>query len=129
MSFDVTFEHKPGYLHALVTGANSADAVMSYLAMIHRECLERRCFRVLIEERLEGPRLGALDVLRIAEEGSRTARNTMEAIAYVDVNADGPLMKLAEDVAVNRGVRVEVFRTVAEAEAWIRADAESSGAG
>jgi hypothetical protein len=122
MSFDLTFEQKRGYLHAVVTGTNSVDAVMGYLAVIQRECVERRCFRVLIEERLAGPRLGALDVIRIAEEGSRNARNTMAAIAYVDVYADGPLMKLAEDVAVNRGVRVEVFRSVADAEAWLDAD-------
>jgi hypothetical protein len=45
---------------------------------------------------------------------------TLAAIAYVDVNAQGSLMKFAEDVAVNRGVRVRVFGTVAEAERWLR---------
>jgi hypothetical protein len=57
------------------------------------------------------------DVLRecLARGGT-----TLPAIAYVDVNAQGPLMKFAEDVAVNRGVRVRVFGTVAEAERWLR---------
>jgi hypothetical protein len=34
------------------------------------------------------------------------------------VNAQGSLMKFAEDVAFSRGVRV--FGTVAEAERWLR---------
>jgi hypothetical protein len=45
---------------------------------------------------------------------------TAPSIAYVDVNAQGSLMKFAEDVAVNRGLRVRVFGTVADAERWLR---------
>jgi hypothetical protein len=129
MPFDLTFDHKPGYLHAIVTGVNSPQAVLGYLAAVERECGGRGERRVLIEERLTGPRLGAVDVLNIVEEGSRSARNSLAAIAYVDVYAEGPLMKLAEDAAVNRGVRVAIFRTLAEAETWLGADIEASGAG
>ena len=128
MSWDVTFLSEPGYLHAVVTGINSPEAVMGYLSVVERECVTSRVRRVLIEERLTGARLGAVDVLNIVEQGSRTARNTMAAIAYVDVYAEGPLMKLAEDTAVNRGVRVAIFRTVDDARAWLNADIQASGA-
>jgi hypothetical protein len=86
---------------------------------------------VLIEERLDGPRLGALDVFQIASEASSKAGGTLKAIAYVDVNAEGNMMQFAETVAVNRGVPVVVFSTVADAEKWLlnedRADAENHG--
>jgi hypothetical protein len=44
----------------------------------------------------------------------------MEMIAYVDVNAEGDLMKFAEDVAVNRFLRVAVFSSVPDAELWLQ---------
>jgi hypothetical protein len=40
-------------------------------------------------------------------------------MAYVDVNAAGTLMKFAENAAVNRGITVRVFATVADAEKWL----------
>lgn len=120
MSYTLTTEEKSGYLHAVVSGRNSRENVQGYLQEVLRECLARRCGRVLIEERLEGPRLGPADVFDIAAEGAARGATTLPAIAYVDVNAQGALMKFAEDVAVNRGVRVRVFGTVAEAERWLR---------
>lgn len=105
---------------------------MRYMADIHRECAERGCPRVLIEERLEGPRLGTTDVFQIASEGSAKAKGMFRAIAYVDVNAETKSMEFAETVAVNRALPVAVFSTAAEAEQWLlklgRDDAEPKAA-
>ena len=120
MGFTVTFTQKPTYLHAVVTGENSAENVRNYLKQIQRECKTRKCLRVLIEERLEGPRLGIVDVYRIVSEGTVRALGQIEVIAYVDVNAEGDLMKFAEDVAVNRFLRVAVFSSVPDAELWLQ---------
>ena len=120
MAFAVTFTQKPTYLHAVVTGRNSAKNVRSYLKQIQRECSTRKCFRVLIEERLEGPRLGIVDVYRIVSEETVRALGQIDVIAYVDVNAEGDLMKFAEDVAVNRFLRVAVFSSVPDAELWLQ---------
>jgi hypothetical protein len=120
MGFTVTFTQKPKYLHAVVTGENSAENVRNYLKHIRRECKTRKCSRVLIEERLEGPRLGIIDVYRIVSEGTVGALGQVEVIAYVDVNAKGDLMKFAEDVAVNRFLRVAVFPSVPDAELWLQ---------
>lgn len=128
MTYELTIRQEPTYLHAVVTGQNSPENVRRYLEQIHRECRARGCFRVLIEERLEGPRLGTLDVFRIAIEGSNRSRGTMAAIAYVDVNAENDLMRFAETVAVNRVLPVTVFATVADAERWLR-DEGAAGAG
>jgi hypothetical protein len=120
MAFTVTFTQKPTYLHAIITGENSAKNVRGYLKEIQQECKTRKCLRVMIEERLEGPRLGIVEVYRIVSEGTARALGQMQVIAYVDVNAKGDLMKFAEDVAVNRFLRVAVFSSVPDAELWLQ---------
>lgn len=119
MSYQLTITPKGTYLHAVVTGRNSKENVMRYLADIRRECSARACCRVLIEERLDGPRLAIMDVFQIAAEGSSRAQGKLEAIAYVDVNAKGDLMQFAETVAVNRSLPVKVFASVDAAERWL----------
>jgi hypothetical protein len=119
MTYKLTIYQKPAYLHAVVTGRNSKENVARYLEEIYCECMASGCFKVLIEERLEGPRLGMLDVFDIASQGSSLVHGKMRAIAYVDVNASDNLMQFAETVAVNRGLPVTVFSTVADAENWL----------
>jgi len=119
VTYKLAISVKPTYLHDIVTGRNSKKNVQRYMAEIDAECAARGCFRVLIEERLDGPRLGTLDVFQIASNGSDRSRGKMLAIAYVDANAEGGLMKFAETVAVNRGLPVSVFATVADAETWL----------
>jgi hypothetical protein len=119
MSYKLTLDQKATYLHAVVTGQNSRTNVMLYLEEVHAECVARSCFRVLIEERLEGPRLEAMDVFEIAANGSRGISGVFRAIAYVDVNASGEMMKFAETVAVNRGIPVRLFASIADAEKWL----------
>ena len=70
MSYKLTIHEKPTYLHAIVTGLNSRETVQQYLQELRAECLARGCFTLLLEERLEGPRLGLMDVFTIASEGS-----------------------------------------------------------
>jgi len=119
MSYRLTITQGSTYLHAIVTGTNSKENVLRYLEEIQRECTARDCFRVLIEERLEGPRLSTVSVFQVAAGGSSRATGQFKAVAYVDVNAEGELMKFAENVAFNRGLPVRVFRSVSEAEKWL----------
>jgi len=119
MSYKLTFDQKPTYLHAIVTGNNSKENVTRYLEDVRRECVARSCFRVLIEECLIGPRLKTMDVFDIAAKGSESAHGVFQSIAYVDVNMDSEMMKFAEDVAFNRGIPVRVFLSVADAEKWL----------
>jgi hypothetical protein len=119
MSYKLAIKQEPSYLHVIVTGTNSWENVQSYLAEIMRECMARRSYRELIEERLEGPRLGTMDVYQIAADGADRAKGLFEAIAYVDVNAQGGQMKFAETVAVNRGLPVTVFASVDDARKWL----------
>jgi hypothetical protein len=112
--------NKPGYLHAIVTGQNTVENVMAYTRELGRECATRGVKRLLIEENLAGRRLETWDVYQIASRGGAQSVGIFDAIAYVDVNAHGDLMKFAETVANNRGFPMNVFATVADAESWLR---------
>lgn len=119
MTYTLKLEQKPGYLHVVVTGRNSRDTVARYLDEIVTECESRNCDYVLIEERLDGPRLRMMDVFDIASQRGKPLTARLKAMAYVDVNAEGDLMQFAEDVAVNRGSPVRVCATVEVAEQWL----------
>jgi hypothetical protein len=75
--------------------------------------------QVLVEERLQGARLGTSDVFAIVMEEASRAAGVFDAIAYVDVNAGGDMMKFAESVALGRGIPVRLFAAVAQAEKWL----------
>jgi hypothetical protein len=119
MPYKLTLHEKTGYLHAIVTGENTRENVAGYLADLRRECLARGSRRVLVEERLQGARLGKSDVFAIVMEEASRAAGVFDAIAYVDVNAGGDMMKFAESVALGRGIPVRLFGTVAQAEKWL----------
>ncbi|HEX5108618.1 MAG TPA: hypothetical protein VFV95_09240 [Vicinamibacterales bacterium] len=118
-SYTVTIAVEGDYLHAVVTGVNSLENVVGYLQQLRLECEARRCFRVLIEERLEGPRLRTVDVFQIASQGAVGA-SRMEAMAFVDVHAEGDLMKFAETVAANRGLPIRLFTSIDDARQWLQ---------
>ena len=116
----MTMTEKPGYLHVVVTGQNTLENVELYLRELNRACVARGFTRVLIEEKLAGRRLETWDVYQIASQGSIDGSGQFEALAYVDHNAHGDLMRFAETVANNRGIPLNVFATVQEAEAWLQ---------
>jgi len=127
VGYQLTIEAKPGYLHIIVTGDNTRENVMGYMEEVVRECTLRQCFRVLLEERLEGPRLGTLDVFEMVSAGSTRFLRTLKAMAYVDINArNQEMMQFAENVAVNRAFPVRVFPTVVAAERWLEAEQQQS---
>lgn len=123
MNYELTFEDRGEYLYIKVCGTNSPAAVAGYLADIARECERRERYRILIDERLEGPRLDIGEVFEIASTGSMNALGLFHAIAYVDSRM-GDLAGFAETVAVNRGMPVRTFPSVEPAEAWLLSQVE-----
>jgi hypothetical protein len=117
--YQLTVSEKPGYMHFTVTGSNTVENVTGYLQDVFREAEARNCPNILIEERLSGRRLETWDVYQIAATGGSQLAGRMNAVAFVDVNAHGDLMKFAETVLNNRGLPMHVFGTVADAEAWL----------
>jgi hypothetical protein len=112
---------KPLYLHVKVTGKNSRQTVIQYLADVFDACLQNNCLNVLIEENLQGPRLDTLEVFKIVTAGVRSAATYLRFIAYVDANPRNGhgLMHFAESLALTQGFNVRVFHNVQEAERWL----------
>jgi hypothetical protein len=107
------------YLHGVVTGRNSRETVSDYLRRGLLEARARDSTCVLIESRLEGPRLALWDIFEIAAEHSKAYRGFFDAIAYVGIGAPGPLLTFIQNVSRNRGLPLQVFESVPEAEQWL----------
>ncbi|MGI9270701.1 MAG: hypothetical protein ACR2QT_02930 [Woeseiaceae bacterium] len=116
--YSVEFEQRVDYLHARVTGENNAATVERYLRDIVEECQRVACFKVLIDEQLEGPRLSTIDVFSVVSDGAMKSVGMLRAIAFVDEKM-GEMADFAETVAVNRGMPVRSFRSIADAESWL----------
>lgn len=118
MTYKVIFDRHPQFLRVTVTGENNAENVSRYMQDVVRQCKEQDCYRVLIDECLDGPRLGVDDVFAVASEGAMSAMGVFQAIAYVDEQM-GDMSQFAETVAINRGMPVRAFPNTAAAEEWL----------
>ena len=117
-NYELETQQHAGYLRFRVTGQNSAETVKKYMQDVVAICNERDCFRVLIDEQLEGDRLDVQQIFSLTSEGAMNALGIFQAIAYVDARM-GEMAKFAETVAVNRGMPLKVFTSVVEAERWL----------
>lgn len=126
MSYQITVEQRPDYLYFEVTGTNAAESVQAYLDDVLSACKKHDCYRALVHERLAGPRLKVDDVFDIASEGAMKALGIFQAIAYVDEQM-GDMSYFLETVAINRGMPIKVFRTLAHAEHWLEHELEGTG--
>jgi hypothetical protein len=124
VSYQLRLSETPHFLHAVVTGENSRASVAGYFEEVLAACEARACTRVLIEERLSGPRLPVSEVFTLVAQGALRFGGVLEAMAYVDVNALDDTMRFAERVAVQRSFPVRVFRSVAAAETWLSGSGE-----
>lgn len=121
MAHTLSITSKGSYLHAVVRGENGRETVLAYFEEIRTHCRTRDCYRVLVEERLEGPRLPPAEVLPLMAEVAATSGATFEMLAYVDVNAASDTIARLAGQVVQPGAAVGVFATVAEAEQWLGA--------
>ena len=122
MEYSFVTTRQEGYLHARIRGKNDVATHLRYIDDVVQACAKAKCPNVLIEENLEGPRLSLGDIFQVISEKIGSVRSVVEAFAFVDVNAESSPsnQSFGEDVAVNRGVKVRAFPTVAEAERWLR---------
>ena len=114
---------KEGYLHALIGGENTPEVTRRYVRELIDACRSANCPAVLVEEHLEGPRMRSGELFWIIQELHADFRSAIQLAAFVDASAErsDDNMRFVEDASVNRGAGVAGFRTVAEAEAWLRA--------
>lgn len=120
MPHSLTVEPKGSYLHCVVRGDNGRETVLAYFAEIREQCRIRDRYRVLVEERLTGPRFSLEELFQVAAEAQVQAGATFEILAYVDINAECDTVAQVAKMIVTPGSTVGVFNTVAEAESWLR---------
>jgi hypothetical protein len=121
MSYSLTVEEKAGYLHIRVSGENSAVTLRADLREVYETSARMGVPSVLIEEDLHGPILSSVDVYRVVSEASAETSPIILHIAYVDVNPEHPSSSVDLGVAVarDRGVNVQSFRSLSDAEEWL----------
>jgi len=128
MDYSFTAELKDGYVHVRVRGASDMPTTARYMEDMLRACLAHRCSFLLIEEQLEGERLSMGEIFQLITEKIDELRLAIRVVAYVDATTQhhGATLNFADNVITNRGITVNHFWTVAEAEAWLRAQVTSS---
>ena len=119
MSYQMTAHPMPGYLHVVIAGENSAVNVTDYITKVGALCDEQKISVVLIEENLRGPGLTMFDIFKVIR-GLQLMPKILKWIAYVDTNPehDSTMMDFARELAVRRGLRVHICKTVDDARGW-----------
>jgi len=121
MKYDIAVERKATYLQVTGTGALNEANARRFLVEAYQAALAHKCDSLLLEMGFSGSMdLGKIYSV-IAERSTDGAM--LKRIAYVDLNPDHlpEAPEFAELVALNRGVNVRLFRSLAEAERWLQA--------
>jgi hypothetical protein len=131
MSYLLNFEHRGSYIYITVTGENSSENIIHYLAEVRELCEQYKYTDVLIVENLGGPGMDKFSIFDIISKVSEQTIKVIKNIAYVDINPahNRDEMVFAETVAVNRGVNVQIFKTIHAAERWVEKQGKPGGKG
>jgi hypothetical protein len=119
MSYHLTIEERPSYLHARVIGARNPENALRFLKEVYEACVNRGYSAVLLEMNLSGPSLDSASIFRVISQQSPDATR-LQKIAYVDASTSDPERpRFAETVAINRGVNVRMFQDLDAAIQWM----------
>ena len=119
MAYNLTIEERPTYVYARADGDLTPANALRFLEEAHAACV--RCGRsdVLLDMQLHGPNMNTTNIYEVISQRA-TAGSTLRKIAYVPYRGGDPSMAhFAETVAINRGVNVRLFESVAAAEHWL----------
>ena len=122
MAHTLKIRNQGAYLHMIAEGDTTIEDVAGYLSEVLKKCIELRSPNVLIEENLKGQSLGVFAVYEIVTKICWQAASAVRQVAYVDISPEHKkeVNQFAETTAVNRGVNIKLFGTVAEAENWLQ---------
>ena len=117
--YRIVYEEYPNYLYALVHGEEYGYEVLSgFLREIAEECKRRRFHQVCIEENITGT-ASEEDVARIATELADLGFANIR-MAYIDrFQEQAEMNEIGQDIAVDHGVDVQIFKDQLEAENWL----------
>jgi hypothetical protein len=119
VAYQLTIEERPTYVHARADGDLTPANALRFLEEAYAACLGSGRPDLLLDMQLHGPKLNTTNVYDVISQ--RVADGSkLRKIAYVPSTTDDRSMAyFAETVAVNRGVNVRIFESVAAAERWL----------
>ena len=122
MAHTLKIRNQGAYLHLIAEGDTTVEDIAGYLTEALKKCTELHCSNMLIEENLKGPSLGIFAVYEIVTKICWQAASIVKQVAYVDISPEHKkeVNQFAETTAVNRGVNIKLFETIAEAENWLQ---------
>jgi hypothetical protein len=117
--YDLTFEHRNGYLYAYVEGDNdSYEISRAFWQEIADAVSQTGAGKVLIDENIVQS-VSIAEVFQLASELPKMGFGSTR-IAFVDRYLDQhEVNSFGELVAVNRGLNGKAFNDVGEAESWL----------
>lgn len=118
MSYQLTVDERPNYVHAKATGERTPENALRFLKEAYLECVSRGQPALLLEMQLTGPALSASNIFDVLADRIPDGLK-LRKIAYVDGSRDLGQAYFAETVAMNRGVNVRLFPDVAQAAGWL----------
>jgi hypothetical protein len=120
MSYQLSIEEHPAYLHTRASGPMTPENALRFLVESNGAAAARGKRRLLLEFGFSGPGLNGGSIYDIVTARSGHAA-AFERIAYVDLSAerDAEHKRFAETIARNRGVNVRLFRSVEEGRQWL----------
>jgi hypothetical protein len=119
VAYQLKIEERPTHVYARADGDLTAENALKFLEEAYAACVRSGGAALLLDMQLQGPNLATTSVYEVisqrASDGSK-----LKKIAYVPFGTDDRSMAyFAETVAVNRGVNVRLFESVAAAERWL----------
>ena len=119
LSYQLTIEERPTYVYARVDGDLTPANALRFLEDAHAACVKYGRAAVLLDMQLRGPNLPTTSVYDVISQRAAYG-SLLRKIAYVPYRSDDQSMaQFAETVAMNRGVNVRLFESVATAESWL----------
>ena len=119
VAYQLTIEERPTHVYARADGDLTAENALRFLEEASAACLRSDRAALLLDMQLHGPNLPTTSIYEVisqrAGDGSK-----LRKIAYVpSIVDDRSMAYFAETVAVNRGVNVRLFDSVAAAQRWL----------
>lgn len=117
--YSIEFHQRPKYLYAQVSGRhdNIENARECWLDLLDA-CRKFEYDKLLVEENIEG-NISMEEMYKLASEFPTMGFQNI-LVAFVDLHpSHQKLNRFGETVATNRGGRIRVFDTVAEAKEWL----------
>jgi hypothetical protein len=119
MTCEITAIQKKGYVHFIIKGENTIENTLQCFQDIYKECVTHNYKNILIEEHLEGKRLGTMDIYDIGSKSAQAYFGFFKAIAYVDIYTTKETISFIENLSVNRSLPLRAFDTMEKAETWL----------